>query len=183
MLTAADHRSAGRFNLGLAAVDMPLGILGIAVFLVDWYVVSLGIPGDVWWISLFPLICLIMGPVLLYRAPRHFRRAASMVRIEQGGVPAWGRYNGYSSANWSESVKQKGYSYHTGGPRLVRYIHFTVYVNGAPAHETHAEDHFPGQLESYMQRAWVPLLLDPQDKSMAAVQWDALRRAAAGQPG
>ena len=175
MLTAKDHRSAGTTSRVGALVLLPIGIAGIAVFAIDAYVESLGIPDDILWIVMFPILSLILGPLLIIWSGRHYRRAASMARIEAQGIAVWARFEKHKRANWNHDNWKQGAHWGSSVGSSVYFLHFTVYPKDGQPYRTIAEDHLPDSfLNTLKSTSQVPLLLDPEDPSLAAVKWDAL---------
>ncbi len=179
MVNAADHRSAGTAARIGGIILIPLAATGTAVFLADRYVSSLGIPGNALWVFMFPALFLVLGPVMVYWSGRHYHRAASMARIEAAGIPAWARFEEHKRAKWHCSRESRCGTHFTNVDSSVHYLYFTVHAQNGAQHRTIAEDHLPrDEGINILCTSWVPLLLDPEDSSLAAVQWDGLSSSA-----
>ena len=151
--------------LVMTIVLVAAGCAGTAA-VVSTRFVALALPDFVvslWW--LWPLL-LVVSPIGAWRTVQHFRRGASLARIEKGGIPGWARVQSVKHANWIDGKTSRD---------AVFFLTLEVQHADGTTHIAAAEDVLPQKVGDALYTTWLPVFLDPQNAANAAVQWHQVK--------
>jgi len=166
------HFATSRELQGSAVLSAVLGVMflcvgGVAalVFSFDALVEHLAIRDSLHgWDWLF-LLGLLVGPVMLGVSFSRSRRARSLARIEKRGIPAWARVTRIRQAAESKAH------------RMLYTLRLQVQTDDGGTFEAAALDYLPipdAALHTWTEvyELWLPVLLDPSDRSSAKILWN-----------